>query len=110
MIVSAPRAPNGFRPKKATTSPAYAASYGQVSTAVGASVGEAVETSGKLDWTKIGFAVLTGVAISFTSQLALDWVRGKGIWEGRGHLPLRTKKHHKPLEQSTFSLPSPFKR
>lgn len=114
-----PRPPGykvGKLPRKKRRSPAYemayggVESYGQVSTAVGASVAEAVEQDG-LDWKKIRGAVATGVAVSVGTQLVLDWVRGKGMWDGSGGLMERWRKTtHSLSETSVISAPSPFKR
>lgn len=87
----------GFRPKPlppvGRRSPAYAMAYGgflvpnsSVGTAVGASVAEAATGPGRMDWQKIGTAVVTGVAVSVTTQIILDWVNGRGIWESSGHV------------------------
>lgn len=106
--------PKGYKvgklPPKHRRSPAYELGYGQVSTAVGASVAEAVEQDG-LDWKKIRGAVATGVAVSVGTQLALDWVRGKGMWDGAGGLLSRWRKTTSNLaETSALAAPSPFER
>jgi hypothetical protein len=90
-VVRAPKAPPRFRaasiPAQKNRSPAYEHAYGApvsaLSAAVGASVGEAVETSTGLNWEKILLAVGTGVAVSVTTQLMLDWVRGQGAFRSK---------------------------
>ena len=32
------------------------------------------------------FAIVTGVLISVGTEIGLDWVRGRGIWEGKGNI------------------------
>lgn len=73
--------------------------YGQVGTAVGASLAAEVEGHG-LNWKQIGVAVLTGVTVSIATQLVLDWVRGAGIWKDSGPITHRIDKafeHYRPL-------------
>ena len=83
---------------------------GSVSTAVGASIAETVEDGG-LNWKKVWGAVATGVAVSVFTQLSLDWVRGKGMWEGSGSVVSRWGHVTNSLsKQSALSLPSPWKR
>jgi hypothetical protein len=93
------KAPVGFRAQRPVgdPSPAYEMALagpdlplrpnnGQIGASVGASVAEAASRPGALDWARIGQAVVTGVAVSVTTQLLLDWVNGRGMWEGSGHL------------------------
>ena len=60
----------------------------RVSTAVGASLAEqySQQSSSVIDWSRIGAAVLTGVAVSVGTSLTLDWIKGQGIWQGKGHI------------------------
>lgn len=97
MIAGAPPAPLGHRPASLPPpehrSPAYLS--GAVGASVGAALAETVEQEGKLDWNKISTAILTGVAVSVSTQLILDWVRGTGMWEDKGPITRRVS--------STFS-------
>jgi hypothetical protein len=89
-----PAAPPGFRPSKLppaeNRSPAYDLAYGEaymfspVGAAVGASIASDIEdmpTGGKstrwLDFEKLLPGIVTGIAVSVTVQLALDWIRPK---------------------------------
>jgi hypothetical protein len=107
--------PFGYRvgklPPTSRRSPAYDMAYGDlgnVSTAVGASVAEAME-EGDIDWKKVRQAVATGIAVSVGTQLVLDWVRGKGIWEHKGHVVQRhAEKIDSVADTSMFALPSPL--
>lgn len=106
-VISAPPAPYNHRPKRAPSnpSPAYQESMGQVSAAVGASIAEEMEGAKGgtgLQWGKIAGAVATGVAVSVLTQVALDWVRGKGTFEGSAPLPVRMKGAIVPLQDSAF--------
>jgi hypothetical protein len=84
---------------------------GQVSAAVGASVAEEMSSSTTLDWGKIMGAVATGVAVSVGTQIALDFVRGKGMWEGSGSVAHRWgSTTHQLSQMSVLHAPSPFKR
>lgn len=72
-------------PPDSRRSPAYAQAYGGVGSAVGASLAEAEDGTGKqTSVRKIGLAVLTGVAVSVGTQVTLDWLRGDGIWKDAG--------------------------
>jgi len=90
MIVGAPPAPLGHRPPGLPAVPNRSPAYlsGALSASVGSAVAGAVEDTGVLDWKKIATAVVTGVAVSVTTQLILDWVRGQGMWKDQspGHL------------------------
>ena len=101
-IVSAPSAPFGFRPSRSNGSPAHAEAWGDVSSAVGASLAEELDEPGVVDWKKIAGAVATGVAVSVFTQVALDWVRGSGTFAGSPPLPLRIQKTVSPLQNSFF--------
>jgi len=112
-VVEPGKAPLGFKPRPHSGSPAYKAAYGQSAlvSAVSGAVGEEVESStGQMDWKKIMAAVATGVAVSVFAQLTLDWVRGKGIWEGGGSIPIRLARGRGSVQDSKFSAPSPFSR
>lgn len=62
-----------------------------------------------IDWLKIGVAVTTGVAVSVFTSLALDYINGRGIWEGRGHVLKRVKRAAEPtVTESVFVHPSPL--
>jgi hypothetical protein len=83
---------------------------GQVSAAVGASVAEEMTRSTSLDWNKVMGAIATGVAVSIGTQIALDFVRGKGLWEGSGSIAHRWGSATATLSQtSVLHAPSPFK-
>lgn len=87
-------------PPKGRRSPAYVEAYGALSygealgsvgSTVGASVAEAAVDEDGLNWKEIGKAVATGVTVAVLTQIALDWVRGRGIWEDRGNVISRTR-------------------
>jgi len=89
--------PRGFRSKSpplGQESPAYQHAYGQFPVVVGASIAEGMQegTTNALDWKKLGPSILTGVGVAVGTQLALDWIRGKGIWDKKGHVVARFKK------------------
>tara|TARA_Y100000310_G_scaffold303569_1_gene342026 strand:+ start:4869 stop:5855 length:987 start_codon:yes stop_codon:yes gene_type:complete len=89
--------PPGFRPKvprSGRASPAYQEAYGQIASVVGASVAEEMrdQSENGLDWRKIAPSILTGVAVAVGTQLTLDWIRGKGIWDKQGNIVSRSKK------------------
>lgn len=119
-IVRLKPAPLGYKrsklPRRERRSPAYSQVYGgfarannSVSAAVGASVAAEVADEG-LNWKKITGAVATGVAVSVGTQILLDWVRGKGLWEGKGSAVVRWGDVNRKLgKTSAFYLPSPFK-
>jgi len=78
--------------------------------AIGATIAEAAET-GKgddpTDWRKLTVAIATGVAVSVGTSLLLDWVNGKGLWEGTGSVVARWKKTTAHVaETSAFTFPS----
>lgn len=119
-VVRLKPAPLGYKrsklPRRERRSPAYSQAYGglarannSVSAAVGASVAaEAADEA--LNWTKITGAVATGVAVSVGTQILLDWVRGKGLWEDKGSVMSRWGNATQTLEKtSSFHLPSPFR-
>ncbi len=90
-VVELGAAPSWFRPASAPAvanrSPAFQAALGDaLSSSVGTAVAEELEdtTQKGTDWGKMALAVATGVAVSVTTQIALDWIRGKELWEGRG--------------------------
>jgi transglutaminase-like putative cysteine protease len=118
-MIGAPRASPGFRPAsvppKRNISPAYAEAYGggairntsALISAVSGAVGEETgSSSGGVEWQKIGAAVMTGVAVSVFAQLALDWVRGKGVWEGSGSIAQRVEKPSEHIGKSRLIHPS----
>jgi len=61
---------------------------GGVSTAIGASIASEVEEKrgSAFNWQAITLAIFTGVTVSVGTQLTLDWVRGRGMWEGHRSL------------------------
>jgi hypothetical protein len=100
VVMPSPTAPRWHKPAKLPPpnkqSPAYAMAYGaipnsSVSSAIGASIATEMEDrkKGAVNWQAIGLAVFTGVAVSVGTQLTLDWIRGKGMWEGRGTIGQR---------------------
>lgn len=122
-IASAPKKV-GMRPNRSklpplkNRSPAYDLAYGSTSALVSGSVGASIaemEMQGKdakIDWAKLGIAVVTGVLVSVGTSIALDWVRGKGIWEGKGDV--LTRVVHKPadmlVQTSLFVAPTMRKK
>ena len=99
-IVPSPRARKGFRPKRlpptSRRSPAYSAAYGGISSSVGAAIAEEMELSsspGSL--ARLGAAILTGVAVSVSTQIVLDWYRGAGASAGNppGYLRMTAFVH-----------------
>jgi hypothetical protein len=99
-------------------SPAYDLAYGSSSSLVASAVGSSIaaemdtSTSGKVDTSKITVAIITGVAVSVTTSLLLDWVKGQGIWQGSGDVYTRWLK--RPIDnlatQSFLAAPSPLDR
>jgi hypothetical protein len=96
-IMAPPRAPSGFQPpalpNPRNRSPVYAMALGSTSYAVGAAVAEELEdewakeraqAESPFDKRKILLAILSGIVISAGTQLALDWVRGTGVHQGKG--------------------------
>lgn len=82
-IASSPRAKKGHRPAKMPKgkrlSPAYAQAYGGVGTSVGSALAEEIELTGKPNSiVNLAGAIITGVAVSVATQIALDWYRGEG--------------------------------
>lgn len=111
----------GKLPPMKYRSPVYEealAGYGSalIPVAVGASIAEEEELShstkegeDQVNWTKLGTAILTGVAVSVGTSLLLDWVKGDGMWSGRGHLAARWAKNTESLAEHSFlSAPSPL--
>lgn len=96
-LAKSPRAPRGYKvkrlPARANRSPAYAAAYGGVSSSVGSAIAEEVESQSKVSGVgKLGFAILTGVAVSVTTQIVLDWYRGEGASKGQDPGYLRARR------------------
>lgn len=91
-IVPAPRAGMFMRPTTLppyeNRSPAYYMAGPEMRTnnSVSTAVGASVAAQHSFNWKEIGLAVLTGVAVSVGTQITLDWLRGRGIWEGHGHV------------------------
>lgn len=104
VVAAAPPQP-GFRPAplpRGALHPSYRLAYGNwavsnssISASVGGAIAEEEETQrgARMDWFfKLGTAVATGVAVSVGTQIALDWLRGTGIWAGRGSILQRVQK------------------
>jgi transglutaminase-like putative cysteine protease len=108
-------APSGFRPSPLPNpgrrSAAYAVAYGSSEMAAmsGGLVGatELAEEDGAVRWSNIGVAVVTGVAVSVTTAIFLDWFNGKGIWAHQGHVFERWNRKVRPtLEKSVLVVPA----
>jgi len=83
----------GALPAKGNRSPAYAEAYGQPGLIGGATTAAmTLEGEQGVDWGKIGQAVLTGVVVSVSTSLMLDWLNGRGLWETGGDVVTRTKR------------------
>lgn len=120
VLATPKRAPASFKPAALPPaqkrSPAYAVAYGSpygngdsrmASTAGGvAGAAELVDSSKTVDWAKVASAVVTGVAVSVSTALLLDWINGKGMWANSGHLLSRVGKKAEPtLRESVFVSP-----
>ena len=84
----------------------YGDSYGSTSAGlVGGSIAGTIaqqeEDGGLIDWTKIGQAVITGVLVSVGTSLLLDWVNGKGMWDGKGSVTARWSAVTQPTVKSS---------
>lgn len=75
-----------------------------VSSAVGSSIAEEIdESKGKgIDFKQIAMAITTGVLVSVGTQLTLDWIRGRGVWDGKGSVFDRWSTKVKKLEPTPF--------
>ena len=87
-IMRSPKARRGHRARRLPTrqrrSPAYAESYGNISSSVGSAIAEELDTqAGSNGLIRLAAAILTGVAVSVTTQVALDWYRGEGASKGQ---------------------------
>jgi hypothetical protein len=112
MLARPGKAPVGFKPPRIPTgkhrSPAYDMAYGDAygvasyaannsasgtSMAIGAGVAESVEqTKNKsIYWSQLAVGIFTGVAVSVGTTMVLNWIHGKGLWEGRGTILDRVK-------------------
>lgn len=104
-IVRLKAAPVGYkRPRGSGKGPVYDMAYGDGSSlipmAVGATIAESIDTSkasgtseeSVTDWRKLAIAIATGVAVSVGTSLLLDWVNGKGLWDGTGSVVSRWQK------------------
>jgi len=115
-------APYDFEPRRLPAvrnrSPAYEMAYGGYEQAVigGVTAGTVVGGNGtshleeednrvlRVDWDKVVTAVLTGVAVSVSTALLLDWLNGKGLWADQGHVFARWGQTVTPtISQSVFS-------
>lgn len=81
--------------------PPYKEVYGGYGSATAGLVGGTVagtiaqeeeDDGGMIDWPKIGQAVITGVLVSVGTSLLLDWINGKGMWEGEGSAAARFRE------------------
>ena len=49
--------------------------------AVGSAIAEEIETSqGGINWRNMAIGITTGVTVSITTALLLDWIRGEKLW------------------------------
>ena len=56
-----------------------------------------------------GTAILTGVLVSVGTSMALEWVKGEGIWSGKGNVVQRWDKRTSSFAEHSFlSAPPPF--
>lgn len=113
MIARPGKAPLGFVPPRVPKgnkrSPAYDLAYGDayggsfqafsnssnIGSSVGAGIAEAAEqgkvTSKSIYWSQLAVGIFTGVAVSVGTTMVLNWIHGKGLWEGRGTILDRVK-------------------
>lgn len=90
-------APAGFKPvkapRKSKRSPAYDIAYGDSSSSAFAAIAGGITAADMIeddrasaaknepvDWSKLLTAVVSGVAISVSTSVILDWWNGKGVW------------------------------
>lgn len=89
-LMRAKPAPIGYKPKRPPRGKAVPPAYGNIAQVMGTAVGQSIHENDKiLNWKKLVPTILTGVAVAIGTQLALDWVRGKGIWEKEGNVATR---------------------
>ena len=85
----------GAMPAAVNRSPAYAESYGSAGM-VGGVTSAAMTLDGDdspgIDWGTVGQAVFVGVAVSIATDLTLDFVKGRGLWETSGDVVTRIKR------------------
>jgi hypothetical protein len=118
-LMPAPMAPASFQPPALPNprhrSPAYAVALGDTSFAVGASVAaelehewdkEKAKADSPFDSRKIAVAILTGIVVSAGTQLALDWIRGQGMHQGKGPGLDRLKAYFSGSSGQTASVGS----
>lgn len=114
MIAQPGKAGINYKPAKIPTgkrrSPAYDLAYGDAyggsfqpmqayanSSSIGSSVGSGVAEAAEQDkgkavyWSQLAIGVFTGVAVSVGTTMVLNWIHGKGLWEGRGTILDRVK-------------------
>ncbi len=102
-IASSPRARSGHRPQKMPKvkrrSPAYTeaygglSDYGNIGKAVGSAIAEEIElTDQPGSLINLGVAIFTGVVVSVSTQIVLDWYRGEGASKGMDPGYVRVKK------------------
>lgn len=85
-------------PAKGQVSPAYATAYGGFTAAtIGGAIAEEVEKTKKIDWRSLGAAIFTGVAVSVSTTLILDFIRGQGIHKDKGSLVTRIQNAAKAV-------------
>lgn len=107
------KAPTAFKPAplpgEANRSPAYEIGYGQTGPMVGGAMSASMTMEDDqpdnklLDWEKIVPAVVTGVVVSVSTSLLLDYINGRGLWEGKGHVVERALTLVGPVQQSLFA-------
>lgn len=95
-------------PAQHQRSPAYEMGYGQTGPMVGGSISASMAMEDGhdnkwLDWEKIVPAIVTGVAVSVSTSILLDWINGRGMWEGSGHVFFRAVKATAPAQQSILA-------
>lgn len=88
----------------------YGDSYGQASAGlvggtIAGTIAQEDEDSKRLDWDKIGQAVVTGVLVSVGTSLLLNWINGKGLWEDKGNVTERWSRAAKPVRASALLAP-----
>lgn len=106
-------------PPKAQQSPAYAMALGgygdvdPVGSQVGGQVGyeakEIIEKEVKSEAKYVmGWAIFSGVAISLSVSLLMQWINGEGYWKGSDHLFRRWGKSTEQLATKSRLFVSPF--
>ena len=95
-VMEAPRAPSWFRPvpmpaEANRRSPAYQEALGDLGQpgALGPAIGSAIagemeDQKSTINWKNMCIAIATGLTVSVGTQLAMDWIRGRELFEGGG--------------------------